>query len=162
VTYEVFEEERPSYLPSYIMSGFLLVAVVTIADRMPAWPPAPAPVFLGAWFGIFFYWMVLNARERKRFSSHRLSVTDGAYRHSFRYAVAEATHVEMPLSDITEVRVSADGPRLIEVTGVSGADLYFLPSSADLEQLVAAIRAGNPAVRVTAEPAAAPDRGGIS
>lgn len=157
VTYEVFEEERPSYLPSYIVSGFLLVAVVAIADKLPAWPLSVAHVFLAVWFGVLFYWLAQNARQQRLFSSHRLSVTADTYRHSFRYAVAEATHVELRLSDITEVRVSTVEPRLIEVIGAADDDVYFLPASADLEQLVAAIKAGNPAVRVIAEPGAAPD-----
>jgi hypothetical protein len=160
LTYEVFEEDRPSYLPSYLMSGFLLVAVVSVANRVPLWPLSVAHVFLVVWFGVLYYWIILNARQQKLFRSYRLSVTADTYRHSFRYAVAEATHVEMPLSEITEVRVAADEPRRIEVTGVSESDVYFLPRSADLEQLVAAIKAGNPAVRVTAEPGAAPDRRG--
>jgi hypothetical protein len=122
---------------------------------LPAWPPAPGTVFLAFWFGILFYWMLLNARERKRFSSQRLAVTADTYRHSFRYAVTEATHVEMPLSEIREVRVSADEPRRIEVSGVSDSEIYFLPSSANLEQLIATIKAGNPGVHVTGEPGAA-------
>ncbi|WP_165228168.1 hypothetical protein [Aquisphaera insulae] len=159
MTYEVFEEDRPSYLPSYIMSAFLLVAVVSVADKVPAWPPAPATVFLAIWFGVLFYWIARSASQQRVFSSHRLSVTATAYRHSFRYAVAEATHVELPLSEITEVRITADEPRLIEVTGVSDSDLCFLPASADIGQLVAAIKAGNPGVRVIAEPGAAADVG---
>jgi hypothetical protein len=148
LTYEVFYEDPPSYLPSYIMRGFLLVAVLGVADRVPLWPLSVAHVFLAAWFGVLFYWIVQNASGQSLYRSHRLSVSAGVYRHSFRDAVAEATYVEMPLSEITEVRVSADEPRLIEVTGVSESDVCFLPPSADLEQLVAAIKSGNPAVRV--------------
>jgi hypothetical protein len=150
LNYEVFEEERPSYVPSYIMSAFLLIAVIAIVDRAPLWPLSLAHVFLAVWFGVLFYWIVGNARQQKQFISQRLSVSADTYRHSFRYAVAEATHVEMPLAEITDVRVSADEPRLIEVTGKSDSDVYFLPPSADVQQLVAAIKAGNPAVRVTA------------
>jgi hypothetical protein len=149
LTFEVFEEDRPCYIQSYIMSGFLLVGVVAVADRVPVWPLSVTHVFLAIWFGVLFYWIVLNARQQKLFISHRLAVTADTYRHSFRYAVTEATHVEIPLSQITEVRVCAEQPRMIEVTGVSDSDVYFLPPSADLEQLVAAIKAGNPAVRVT-------------
>jgi hypothetical protein len=47
------------------------------------------------------------------------------------------------------VRVSAAEPRYIEVIGKSDSDLYFLPRTADLEQLIAVLRAGNPAVRVS-------------
>ena len=64
-------------------------------------------------------------------------------------AVAEATHVEIPVAEIREVRVSAEEPRYLEVIGRSDSDLYFLPRTADLEQVIAALRAGNPAVRVT-------------
>jgi hypothetical protein len=148
--YEVFEEDSPSYLPSYIMSGFLLVTVALVADRMPNWPPPPAAVFLLIWCGVLLRWMLLNARQQKQFISSRLSVTADAYRHSFRYAVAEATHFELPLSEISEVRITNEEPRLVEVIGESESDVYFLPPSADVQELIAAIRAGNPRVRVSA------------
>jgi hypothetical protein len=149
MTYEVFEEDRPSYLPSYIMSGFVLVGVVSLANHVPAWPPPLATVFLCVWFGVLFRWMLLNARAQRQFSSHRLTVTPTTYRHSYRYAVAEATEVEMPLASIREVRVSAAEPRLLEVFSESDQDAYFLPAGADLRPLVEAIREGNPRVRVT-------------
>lgn len=149
VSYEVFEEDPPSYVPSYIMSAFVLVALLGLAahDR-PLWPPTIAHAFMALWFGILFRWMLQNARERRLFLSNRLTVTDEFYRHTFRYAVAEATPVEIPVAEIETVRVSADEPRWIEVNGKSDGDMYFLPRGADVDELVAALTAANPAIRV--------------
>ena len=149
VNYEVFEEDRPSYLPSYIMSGFVLVAVVSLAGRVPLWPLSLPHLCLALWFGVLFRWMLLNARERRVFISHQLFASPETYKHSFRYAVAEAAFFEMPVSEIEEVRVSTGEPRYIEVIGKSEGDVYFLPRSADTEQLIAVLKAGNPAIRVT-------------
>lgn len=150
VSYEVFEEEKPSYLPSYIMSGFVLVALVSLAhNRVPLWPLSIVHLVLAFWFGTLFMWMLQNARERKMLSSHRLTITSDTFRHSFRYAVAEATHVEIPISQIEEVRISPEEPRSIEVIGKPDGDLYFLPQTADLEQLIVALQTVNPLIRVT-------------
>jgi hypothetical protein len=149
VVYETFDEDAPSYLPSYILSAFALVALVSIAyHRIPLWPLSLAHPFIALWFGVLFYWMLQNARSQRQFSSDRLTVTGDAFRHTFRYAVAEATHVEMPLAEIEEVRISAEEPRYIEVVGKSESDMYFLPRGADVDRLVAALKAGNPAIRV--------------
>jgi hypothetical protein len=150
VSYEAFDEDPPSHIPSYIMSAFVLVAVFGLAFHgVPAWPPSLGHLFMVVWFGILFRWMLLNARERRLFLSDRLTVTNEVFRHSFRYAVSEATHVEIPVAEIEEVRVSADEPRRIEVIGKSDGDLYFLPRGADVDELVAALTAANPAIRVT-------------
>ena len=150
VSYEAFDEDPPSYVPSYIMSAFVLVAVVGLAVHgVPAWPPTAGHVFLVIWFGILFRWMLLNARAQRLFLSDRLSVTNEAYRHTFRYAVSEATHVEIPVADIEEVRLSTAEPRRIEVIGKGDGDLYFLPRAANIDDLVAALTAANPAIRVT-------------
>jgi hypothetical protein len=149
VNYEVFEEDKPSYVPSYIMSAFVLMGIVALAYyRVPLWPLSLAHVFLAVWFGVLFVWMLRNARETRQFLSQRLTVTADTYRHSFRYAIAEATHVEMPIAEIESVRVSADEPLYIEVIGKSDSDVYFLPRTADVEPLIAALRAGNAAIRV--------------
>ena len=77
VRYEVFEEDPPSYVPSYVMSAFALVAVLGLAAHgVPAWPPTAGHVFLVVWFGILFRWMLLSAREGRQFLSNRLTVTD--------------------------------------------------------------------------------------
>ena len=101
MNYEGFEEDKPSYLPSYIMSGFVLVALVALAmEGLPLWPLSLAHAFLAVWFGVLFVWMVRNARQKKTFMSNRLTVTSDIFKHSFRYAVAEAKHVEIPVADI--------------------------------------------------------------
>ena len=152
VSYEVFEEDPPSYLPSYIMSGFVLVAVIGLAGYgLPLWPPTIAHAFLALWFGILFRWMLQNARAQRLFLSNRLTVTDAVYRHTFRYGVAEATHVEIPISEIETVRVYGDDPARLEVMGKSDNDLYFLPQTANIDELVAALKAANPAIGVTVE-----------
>ncbi len=149
VEYEVFDEERPTYVPSYIMSGFVLLGVASLAQfRVPLWPLTLAHLFLAIWFGIVFYWILLETRQRRMFLSHRLRITDDAYSHTFRYAVAEAVHVEMRLAEVEEVKISATEPRYLEVTGKSDDDLYFLPPSADIDRVLAAFRKGNSAIRV--------------
>ena len=149
VRYEVFQEDRPSYIPSYIMSGFVLVAVFGLAGQgIPLWPLSAVHVATAVWFGVLFRWMLQNARSQRLFLSNRLTVTDEVYRHTFRYAVAEATHVEIPMAEIETVRVSADEPRYIEVFAKSDLDTFFLPWAADVDELVAALRAANPAIRV--------------
>jgi hypothetical protein len=149
VSYEAFEEDKPSYLPSYIMNTFVVVALIGLAyHRVPLWPLSLAHPFFAVWFGILFFWMLNNARERKRFSSQRLTITADTFKHSFRYALAEATHVEIPVAEIEQVRISATEPRFIEVIAKSDSDVYFLPSTADLEQLTAALRTVNPAIRI--------------
>jgi len=160
VVYEVFEEDKPSYVPSYIMNGFVVVALVSIAyHRVPLWPLSLAHPFFAVWFGILFVWMLQNARERKLFLSHRLTVTKETFTHSFRYVVAEAKHVEIPLAEIEEVRISADEPRYITVIGKSDSDIYFLPRSAQIEPLIKALQAGNPAIKVVGFPASVEARG---
>jgi hypothetical protein len=150
VSYEVFEEDPPSYLPSYIMSAFALLALLGMARHgIPLWPLSAVHVAMVVWFGILFRWMLQNARSQRLFSSNRLTVADGVYRHTFRYAVAEVTHVEIPVAEIETVRVSGDEPRRIEVNGKSDGDLYFLPRGANVDELVAALTAANPAIRVT-------------
>ena len=149
VEYEVFDEERPTYIPAYIMSGFVLLGVVGLAfHRVPIWPPTLGHLFLAAWFGVLFYWILADRRQQRMFSSFRLRVTDTTYFHTFRYAVAEATHVELPLAEIRQVKISPTEPRYIEVQGKSDDDLYFLPPSADIDRLLAALKKGNPAIRV--------------
>src|SRR5262245_20400767 len=126
VSYEAFDEDRPSYLPSYLMSAFAFGAVLGLAIHgVPAWPPTLGHVFVVVWFGVLFRWMLLNARSQKMYLSDRLTVTSDVFRHSFRYAVTEATHVEIPVAEIEEVRLSAQEPRRIEVVGKSEGDLYF-------------------------------------
>lgn len=150
VSYEVFEEDKPSYFPSYVLSGFVLLGILGLGIHdVPFWPLSLAHVFLGLWFGIAFYWMIRNARQQKLFTSNRLSVTADTFKQSFRYAVAESTFVEIPVSEIEEVTVSAEQPRYVEVRGKSESDMYFLPRGADVEQLVAVLKTANPAIRVT-------------
>lgn len=149
IEYEVFEEDKPSYLPVYLMSVFVLLGLVTLGQRpLPLWPVSIAHFFWAIWFGIFFYWTLGYSRQQKTFMSHRLRVANGVFRHTFRYAVAEAEHVEIPLAEIVEVKVSSQEPRSILLTGKSDFDIYFLPASADLEQILAAIKSGNPDVRI--------------
>jgi len=149
VEYETFDDERPTYVPSYIMSTFVLLGVASLAYyRVPLWPPTLAHVFLAIWFGVLFYWILLETRQRRMFMSFRLRITDQTYAHTFRYAVTEATHVEMPLAEIVQVKVSSQEPRSIEVKSKSDDDLYFLPPSADIDRLLAAFKKGNPAIRV--------------
>lgn len=148
VIYEVFEEDPPSHISSYIMSGFVLAGLMGLAIHVPFWPLSMAHVVVAIWFGILFVWILRDARQQKRFSSHRLTATSSTFKHSFRYAVAEATHVEIAVSDIVEIRVSQMEPRWIEVNGKTDSDIYFLPAEADLEQLIAVLKAGNPAIRV--------------
>ncbi len=150
VVYEVFEEEKPCYFPSYIMSAFVLIALVALGVHgVPLWPLSLAHLGIAVWFGILFRWILQNARQSKLFMSQRLLVSHDTFKHSFRYAVAEATHVEIPISEIERVKVSPEEPRFIEVVGKSDSDIYFLPPSADIEQLIAVLRMGNPAIRVT-------------
>jgi hypothetical protein len=152
VSYEVFEEDRPSYVPSYVMSAFVLAGLLGVVGHdQPVWPLKLGHVFMAAWFGVFFWWMLQNARSQRVFLSNRLTVADGVFRHTFRYAVAEATHVEIPVAEIESVRVSADEPPRIEVNGKSDGDFYFLPRGADVDELVAALTAANPAIRVTSD-----------
>jgi hypothetical protein len=150
IEYEVFDEERPSYLPSYFMSGFLLLGVASLAYyRLPFWPLSFAHVFLAVWFGVLFRCVLQYSRQAKSFSSNRLCVTNDTYAHTFRYAVKEATHVEMLIAEIREIKISNTDPRYIAVAGKSNWDMYFLPPSADTARLVAALTAANPAIRVT-------------
>jgi hypothetical protein len=149
VEYEVFDEERPTYVPSYIMSTFVLLGLVALAfHRVPLWPLTLAHAFFAVWFGVLFYWILLEQRQRRMFSSFRLRITDQTYAHTFRYAVTEATHFEMPLANIVQVKVSPDEPRYIEVKTDTDDDLYFLPPSADAERVVTALQKGNPGIRV--------------
>jgi hypothetical protein len=149
VEYEVFDEERPTYVPSYIMSAFVLMGVASLAYyRVPLWPLTLVHAFMAVWFGVLFYWILLETRQRRMFSSFRLRITDKTYAHTFRYAVAEATHFEMPLAEIVQVKVSTSEPHYIEVKAKSEDDLYFLPPHADIEGLLAALRKGNPGIRV--------------
>jgi len=150
IEYEVFDEHRPSYAPSHIMSAFVLLAVASLAYyRIPLWPPSVAHVVVAIWFGVLFRWILQNSRQVRTFASSRLRITDQTYAHTFRYAVTEATHVEMPLTEIEEVKVSRTEPRYIEVRGKSGCDMYFLPACADTERLLAAFTKANPSVRIT-------------
>jgi hypothetical protein len=148
VEYEVFEEDRPSYLPSYFMSAFLLVGVGSLGYyHLPFWPLSFAHVFLAVWFGVLFRWVLQNSRQQTMFSSNRLRVTNGIYEHSFRYAVTEASFVQMPIAEIEQIKISNSEPRYIVVTGKSNSDMYFLPPSADATLLVSALTAANPAIR---------------
>ena len=149
VAYEVFDEEPPTYIPSYIMNGFVLMGVASLAYyRVPLWPLTLGHVFLACWFGVLFYWILLETRQRRMFMSFRLRVTDTTYAHTFRYAVTEATHFEVPLAEIVQVKISSEVPRTIEVKTKAEDDLYFLPPSADIEGLLAALKKGNPEIRV--------------
>jgi hypothetical protein len=149
VEYEVFDEERPTYVSAYIMSTFVLLGIVALAYyRVPLWPLTLAHPFFAVWFGVLFYWILLESRQRRMFSSFRLRITDATYAHTFRYAVAEAMHVELPLAEIQQVKISPTEPRYLEVKSNSEDDLYFLPPSADIDRLLAAFKKGNPAIRV--------------
>lgn len=149
VEYEVFDEERPTYVPCYIMSTFVLIGVVSLAYyRVPLWPLTLAHPFFAVWFGVLFYWILLETRQRRMFLSNRLRITNESYAHTFRYAVSEAPHVELPLAEIEEIKISPGEPRYLEVKGKSDDDVYFLPPSADVERLLAAFKKGNPAIRV--------------
>lgn len=149
VEYEVFDEDRPSYFPSYIMSAFVLVGIIALVRaQIPVWPLTLGHVIVAVWFGVLFKWILRNARQQKLFMSNRLIVTDKEYKHSFRYAVSEATHIEMPLSEIKSIKPSSDEPRYVEVIGSSDFDIYFLPKSADTDELVQAMLAGNPDILV--------------
>jgi hypothetical protein len=77
VEYEVFGEERPTYVPAYIRSTFVLLGVAALAyHRVPLWPVTLAHEFLAVWFGVLFYWILLEQRQRRMFSSFRLRISD--------------------------------------------------------------------------------------
>ncbi len=149
IVYEVFEEDKPSFLPSYIMSAFVLAGLAMLQrSDLPLWPPQAAHAFFAVWFGCFFVWMLRNSRERTTFSSFRLTVTDEMYRHTFRYAVAEKPHVEIPIKEIEEVKITRGERATIEVSGADDADIYFLPRNSDIDPLIKALRTVNPSIRV--------------
>ena len=147
--YEVWEEDKPSFLPSYIMSGFVLMGLIMLLrSEIPIWPPRLAHLFLAVWFGCFFIWMLQNSRNRTSFSSFRLTITDEVYKHTFRYAIAEKPHVEIPIKEIQRIKVIRGTPDAIEVNAENDADIYFLPRNTDLDALVAALKRINPLIEV--------------
>ena len=105
--YEAFSENKPSYVPTYVLSAFVLVALVSLAQwRVPLWPLQLAHLVLAIWFGVAFKWTLDNARQQKIYMSDRVTVTNTHFRHTFRYAVSEDTFVEIPLSEIEQVKVT--------------------------------------------------------
>jgi hypothetical protein len=149
IIYEVFEEDEPTFVPSYIMSAFVLVGLtMLLRSDLPLWPPQAAHAFFLFWFGCLFVWMIRNSGGRTTFSSFRLTVTNEAYRHTFRYAIAEKPHVEIPIQEIEVVKITRGDRPTIEVNGADDADIYFLPRNADIDGLIKALKSVNPSIRV--------------
>lgn len=147
--YEVFEQDKPSFLPSYIMSAFVLLGIVSVWKAgLPLWPLGLGHLFFAIWFGVFFVWMLRNARSGRQFSSNRLVVTDTHFKHTFRYAIAEADFVEIPISEIKEVKILREATITIEVNAEHDFDLYVLPKGADPDRIVSALLKINPGIRV--------------
>ena len=144
VEYEVFDEYEPSYLSAYIMSVFVLLGIGSVAQsQMPLWPITMAHVFLVVWFGVLFKWILDLRRVRRVVQSSRLSVTNGLYKHSVRYAVEEYLDFEIPLAEIESIKLSTTEPQYIKVTSKTDEDVYFLPENTDFAALSDALLAGN-------------------
>ena len=143
--YEVFEQEGPSYVPSYIMSGFVLVGLLSIASAPLT---LASGLFFTAWFGVFFIWMVRNSRDQRWFASDRLVVANGQFSHTFRYAVTEAEHAIVDISDIHTINVTEGDRVTIELIGFKESDFCVLPSTAKVDELLAAITKHNPHIAI--------------
>lgn len=150
VEYEFFEEEKPTYLPAYIMSAFLLIGLLSMF-RFPAplWPPTVAHAVIAVWFGVFFRWMLVYGRQVRNYSSNRLTVTQQTYSHTFRYAVHEADFATLPVAEIVSIRINRHGDTSwIEVKATNGDDVFFLPDVASAKRVAAALTKANPNIRV--------------
>jgi len=63
-------------------------------------------------------------------------------------AVAEKPHVEIPIKEIEEVKITREERATIEVNSGDDADIYFLARNADIDALIKALKTINPSIRV--------------
>jgi hypothetical protein len=145
--FEAFEQNGPSYFPSYVMSGFVLVGVLSIASNQEPLS-LTSGIFFGLWFGVFFVWMIRNSRDQRWFASDRLLIADGYFSHTFRYAVTEAEHARIEITDIHTIKVTDGVPISIELLGHKESDFCILPSEAKIDELVSALTRRNPNIKI--------------
>lgn len=145
--YEAFEQNGPSYFPSYVMSGFVLVSVLSLDfGQFPL--TLESGLFFSVYFGMFFVWMIRNSRDQRCFASDRLLVADGHFSRTFRYAVTEAEHASIEISDIHTIKVTHGDPISIELLGHKESDFCILPSEAKVDEFVTALTRHNPDITV--------------
>ena len=145
---ESWEQTGPSYVQAYIVSAFVLVALLTVAaHRVPLTPLFG--IFFSIWFGMCVYWIVENRHSERTFASDRITVANGRVTHCFRYAIPEALHSEMDVNDIKEMKVHFGEPVAIELIGSKDSDFFMLPNQDQVELLRLALQRLNPNLRVT-------------
>ena len=143
---ESWEQSGPSYVQSYVVSAFILIGFLGLASsRVPLTPDVW--IFFTAWFGAFFYWLIQNRRAERTFASDRITVANGRVTHTFRYANPEAEHSDIPVDEITEIRVHSGTPIAVELIGSSDSDFFMLPNEDQLERLRTTLQRLNPKIR---------------
>lgn len=144
---ESWERDGPSYVPTYVLSAFVLLGLLGIAaNGLPV--STLSVLFFAIWFGLALLWIWQNHRAERTFSSDRIVVREGKVTHSFRYTITEAVHQEVDVEDIQEIAIHSGDPIGIELIGQHDSDFFFFPSRDKAEQFTQTLSELNPKLRV--------------
>jgi hypothetical protein len=144
---ESWEQTGPSYIQAYVTSAFILIGILSIASHQV--PVTPLSLFfLSIWFGMFFYWLIQNRRAERTFASDRIIVANGQVEHTFRYAVTEAKHSAMAVSEIKHIKVHDGQPIAIELIGETDTDFFWLPNYDQVKRFEDTLLKLNPRIQV--------------
>lgn len=142
-----WEQDGPSYAQSYICSFFIVAGLIVIVSGGVPFNPL-AVFFFAIWFGAFIYWFTQNRHGERTFASNRITIVNGRLTHTFRYAVTEADHLSIDLSEIIEMRVHSGESIAIEMKSESNEIFFVLSSLEQLARFEAAVKQSNPNIDI--------------
>lgn len=145
---ESWEQTGPSYVPSYIVSAFLLIGLLNIAWWQVPLTPLTL-IFFTAWFVGLIYWLIQNRHAERTFASDRITVAGGRVAHTFRYAITEVAHSEVNMAEVKQMKVHAGDPIAIELIGENDGDFFMLPNLEAVARLEATLLKQNPNITVS-------------
>jgi len=149
---ESFDHEgEPSYGLSTVVSLVFLAGFLYLFFNHPV-PVSPVILIGGVfWFGILVSWTIRDRGARNALASDRVTIMNGRVTQTFRYLVSEASHVELGVDDLREIRLHGCGSVTAELIGQSDADFIKLPNEEKARSFCETLQRLNPEIRVTEE-----------
>lgn len=147
--FEVVERDVPSYLPAYLAGGMTLLGLYLLLEHPhPLWPVTISHVFFAVWFGFQFAMIRSVLKQRRDYSSQKLSIEDDRIRHTFRYFIEEKDFAEIPISSIQRVVISGKDPLYLMASSSDDEVFFPFPRHGNIEDFVRNIQDLNPSVQI--------------